>query len=161
MHRDLANRIHAVHKDLQTLIGVLVPDLAQALENQARRDVHMLDIPPVVATRFGKASQADRPSSLDGQDPPPELEELANAFILHFNDSTVEFKAGILVENKIPPVGAYLNLLKCIWLMKQMKECDEIVNPDSTSHWSSYVLYLEDVSDLLHGSYTYTRERDN
>ncbi|KAL0929666.1 uncharacterized protein CTRU02_215309 [Colletotrichum truncatum] len=141
VHQDLAKRIEAVHGDLHRLIGVLVPDLEQALDRQAHREVHTLNIPPVLKEGLQRAWM-NRPA----EDPEPTLQEMTDAFVLHYDKSTVHFiPVGILVEDKIPPLGQYISLLKCIWLKQHIRESQQLNQAiPGVSHWPSYVQELED-----------------
>lgn len=144
VHRDLAQRIQAVHGDLHRLMGVLVPDLEKELEQQARRELHTLEMPPVIKQGLQKAwmnRSADDPG-------PPGLQDMTDAFVTHFNKSTVNFSPlGILVENRIPPLELYVSLLKCIWIKERILESPQLrqITP-GVSHWPSFIQELEDVS---------------
>ncbi|TIC91276.1 hypothetical protein CH35J_011194 [Colletotrichum higginsianum] len=141
VHQDLAQRINAVHLDLHRLIGVLVPDLEQALAQQAHRELVQLEIPATVAEGFQHSWTAERPE--DGLD--PGLREMADAFVLHYHRSTVNFTAGILVENRIPELEQYVSLLKCVWVMQRIRESPELhQSTTGLSHWPSYIQELED-----------------
>lgn len=144
MHQDLAQRIAAVHLDLHRLMGVLVPDLGQALDQQAQRQVHLLGVPIDVAERFRVAALTDRPEY--ESDEGFELQDLSDAFILNYNRSTISFRGGLLVTDRIPPVDQYLNLLKCVWLFKKISNSPALLNAQEDSHWPSYTRQLEDAS---------------
>ncbi|TDZ19079.1 hypothetical protein Cob_v007997 [Colletotrichum orbiculare MAFF 240422] len=138
LRQDLVNQIQAVHVDLRRLIGVLVPDLEQALNQQAR-EPHSLEIPISVSNGLERAWR-DRPE----EDPSPSLQEMTDAFVIYFNKSTFSFAPmGILVENKIPPVRQFVNLLKCIWLKRRIKNTLQSQRLPDVSHWPSYVKELE------------------
>ncbi|KAF6831467.1 hypothetical protein CPLU01_06752 [Colletotrichum plurivorum] len=142
VHRDLAQRIQAVHGDLHRLMGVLVPDLEKELEQQARRELHTLDMPPMVKQGLQKAWMNRSTDDLG----PPSLQDMTDAFVTHFNKSTVTFSPlGILVENRIPPLEMYVNLLKCIWIKEQILESPQLrqITP-GVSHWPSFIQELED-----------------
>jgi hypothetical protein len=147
MHTDLANRIGSVHFDLRRLIGVLVPDLQHELDQQARREIRLLDVPTDIAEQFRLVALAERPEyDTDTAFP---IEELADAFVLHFNKSTKTFSSGMLVSQREPPLDAYLSLLKCIWVLKRIKASPSHHDTSPASHWPSYVRQLEDVSIAL------------
>ncbi|EFQ31978.1 hypothetical protein CGRA01v4_13160 [Colletotrichum graminicola] len=142
VHQDLAHRISAVHLDLHRLIGVLVPDLEHALAQQARREPIQLEIPQIVADGLQHAWAAERQQDGSGSS----LQEMADVFVLHYHKSTANFTAGILVENRIPDIEQYLSLLKCIWVMRHIRESPELRQSatGSLSHWPSYIQQLED-----------------
>ncbi|OLN96931.1 hypothetical protein CCHL11_07408 [Colletotrichum chlorophyti] len=141
VHQDLADRITAVHHDLHRVIGVLVPDLEQALAQQARREPVELAIPPIILEGFHGAWTNDRPEG----GPEPDLQEMADAFVIYYHKSTVNFNAGILVENRVPHLEQYVSLLKCVWLMRHIRESPQLSQAaTSLSHWPSYIQELED-----------------
>lgn len=143
MHQDLVHRIQAVHLDVRRLMGVLISDLEQTLAQQENRTLYILETPPHIAEGFRRAALKDRPEYQD--DTAFDLEEIADAFVLHYKESTVDFRAGILIENKTPPTNQYINLLKCVWLMRRIQESARLKEAHDDSHWPSYVRQLEDV----------------
>lgn len=144
MHEDLVDRITAVHYDVRRLIGVLTPDLEQALRQQAERRTFVLEIPIEISERFRIASVSERPEY--GSDEGYELQELSDAFVLNYNKSTVTFSSGRLVTDRIPSIEQYLNLLKCVWLFRRIKDAPPLQERNPDSHWPSYIRQLEDVS---------------
>jgi hypothetical protein len=145
-HQDLANRITAVHYDLHRLIGVLVPDLEQELKHQSERQVCPLDVPRDVANRFRVAALADRPEYAD--DSSFRLEDLSDAFVFNYQNSTKDFeRSGLTIADRTPPLDQYLSLMKCIWLFERMKNSVPTTSTESDSHWPSFVRQLKDVSD--------------
>ncbi|KAF7553918.1 hypothetical protein G7Z17_g3277 [Cylindrodendrum hubeiense] len=142
MHHDLVQRINAVHHDIYRIMGVLVPDLEQALNQQAQRHIILIDVPIDVAERFRFEALTERPEYRTDAD--FELEELSDAFILNFNKATVNFTSGMIVTERIPPTDQYVNLLKCVWLVKRIRESPPLQNAGQDSHWPSYVRQLED-----------------
>ncbi|KAM0218492.1 hypothetical protein ACHAQD_006875 [Fusarium lateritium] len=143
MHRDLADRITAAHHDIRRLMGVLIPDLDEALDQRIQRSVVLLEVPVDLDDRFRFAALTGHPEYRIEDD--FELSELSDAFILNFHKSTVNFESGMLVEDRIPTVDQYLNLLKCVWVFKRIQACPalRVANKD-TSHWPSYARQLED-----------------
>jgi hypothetical protein len=128
---------------LDRVAGVVIPDLALALDEQAQRPLYLLDVPEPIATRFRQAALSDRPEYND--DDEFSLQDLADAFVLNYDKSTVQFRGGFLVSDRIPPVDQYLNLLKCVWLHRRIKRSSALLNSSPDSHWPSYARELEDV----------------
>lgn len=118
--------------------------MEQALAQQEVRDIHMLDIPPRVSEAFRRAAMQEKLEYED--DMSLDLEEMADAFVLHYGNSTRDFVSGMLVENRVPRPEQYINLLKCVWLMQRIRESPKLKQPAPESHWPSYVKQLEDVS---------------
>ncbi|KAM0551916.1 hypothetical protein ACHAPJ_008255 [Fusarium lateritium] len=143
MHRDLADRITAAHHDIRRLMGVLIPDLDEALDQRDQRSVVMLGVPADLDDQFRFAALTGHPEYRIEED--FELNELSDAFILNFHKSTIDFEPGMLVEDRIPTVDQYVNLLKCVWIFRRIQTSPSLhtANKD-TSHWPSYVRQLED-----------------
>ncbi|WZH45191.1 uncharacterized protein QYS62_006233 [Fusarium acuminatum] len=143
MHRDLADRITAAHHDIRRLMGVLIPDLDEALDQRIQRSVVLLEVPVDLDDQFRFAALTGHPEYRIEDD--FELSELSDAFILNFHKSTVNFESGMLVEDRIPTMDQYLNLLKCVWIFKRIQACPALrVADKDTSHWPSYARQLED-----------------
>lgn len=146
IHEDLAGRMSAMHLDLRRFMGVLVPDMEQALAQQVQREYFQSEVPPDIEDGFQRAWVADRPNDAFE----PSLQEIADAFVIHYHKSTIEFTAGILVENRVPELGQYISLLKCVWLMRRIRGSTEFAQQGQTlSHWPSYIQELEDVSRVF------------
>ncbi|KAM0552751.1 hypothetical protein ACHAO7_004231 [Fusarium culmorum] len=143
MHKDLAERITNVHHDIRRLMGVLIPDLDEALDQRVQRSVVLLEVPVDLDDQFRFAALTGHPRYRVEDD--FELSELSDAFILNFHKSTINFQSGMLVEDRVPAVDQYLNLLKCVWIFKRMQASPTLrtANKD-TSHWPSYTRQLED-----------------
>ncbi|KAM5350607.1 hypothetical protein ACJ41O_007112 [Fusarium nematophilum] len=155
MHHDLAYRITAAHQDIRRLMGVLIPDLDEALNQQARRTTVLLDVPLDLAEQFRFAALTGHPEYRAEED--FELHELSDAFILNFNKSTNNFQAGMLVTDRIPPTEQFVNLLKCVWLFRRIQGSPALQNANKeTSHWPSYARQLED--DLSYECARFGRE---
>ena len=133
-----------MHIDVRRSMGIVVSDLDQELNQQAHRRVYLLDVPSDVAEKFRAASLTERPE-LDS-DEAFDLEDLSDAFIFNYNRSTQDFRGGMFVSDRIAPVDKYLNLLKCIWLLRKMKNAPQVLDTEPNSHWPSFVRQLEDVS---------------
>ena len=150
IHQDLAQRIGAVHEDvlqvqseLRSLIGVLVPDLKAALDQQDALQIRLLPVPPEAEQKLEGVFRL-HPAWQEDQHPP--LRDIADAFITSLDRSTKCFQPGLTVAQQMPPASQYFNLLKCLFLMKKMNISEELVNATPQSHWPSYVKELEEVS---------------
>ncbi|KAJ0306405.1 hypothetical protein COL5a_003604 [Colletotrichum fioriniae] len=115
--------------------------MEQALAQQVQREYFQSEVPPDIEDGFQRAWVADRPNDAFE----PSLQEIADAFVIHYHKSTIEFTAGILVENRVPELGQYISLLKCVWLMRRIRGSTEFAQQGQTlSHWPSYIQELED-----------------
>ncbi|KAI9781265.1 MAG: hypothetical protein M1839_006057 [Geoglossum umbratile] len=132
IHQDLASRIDAVHA------AVLGQEIVSQSENQRS---FTLAIPPELEAIIQQAAEVDHPELRDGNLFP--LSEGAEAFVIHFNNATVGFRAGLLVDGRTPSAEQYLNLLKCIWIMRKLQHTQELSNLGQQSHWPSYIKQLD------------------
>jgi hypothetical protein len=144
MHQDLAERITAVHEDVQRMMGVVIPNLDQELNQRGQRRSYLLEVPIDIAERLRMAALNDRPEY--NTDADFQLEELSDAFVLNFDKSTVHFKHGMTVNERMPPADQYISLLKCVWIFKRIQLLAQGQSMGDESHWPSFIYQLEDVS---------------
>lgn len=115
-----------------------MPDVQHGLDRMEAQTT-LLSVPVVIRDRLDHIYS-------ETTSKPPSLEELADAFVAHFHESTYSFRpVSRMARDKVPPDKAYLNLLKCIWLVEKLKESDEFRNEPEGSHWQSYLAELEKV----------------
>lgn len=139
-------RLDHIHTDIRQIMGVLIPDLNQELNELQMSQNHLLDVPRDIAENFKASYLDERPVQLGDQD--PTLDCLADVLVTHFQASTRSFRSGLLVEQRTPTPEQYVNLLKSIWLLRIVKESLPHQPSNSPSHWPSYIKRLEDVSNL-------------
>lgn len=141
MHADLQFSLQEVRRDVQKVLqlhGVVVPELQQGLERQEAQ-TSLLIVPTAIRDKldhiYSKTTKSDS-----------SLTDLADAFVTHFYESTYSFQpVSRIARDKVPPDKAYLNLMKCIWLIEKLKESEEFRNVPEESHWISYLAELEKV----------------
>ncbi|PGH13060.1 hypothetical protein AJ79_03897 [Helicocarpus griseus UAMH5409] len=142
VHQDLSHRMTRMHDDLRRLMGVVVPDFKEELEHQEAQQTCTLEIPPEFSLRFQKAAEKAYPELLSGSQLP--LAETANAFVLNFEKSTRNsntVRCGLFGRNTVT-MAAYINLLKCVWLMKHLEQY-QTADDFGPSHWPSYLRELK------------------
>ncbi|GKT54239.1 aspartate aminotransferase protein [Colletotrichum tofieldiae] len=142
IHEELAQRPSSTYLNFhhQHNIGVVISDLKQALIQKAYAKPIQLEMPQKIAEGFQREWKTYRLENKLGRS----LKEMADAFVLHYNNSTVGFSAGILIENRIPDLKQYVALLKCIWLMEHIRKSSELSQlATNLSHWPSYIRELE------------------
>lgn len=148
MHIDLRDQILQVHqgmldvrRDVQQVLelhGIVVPELQQGLDRQEAQ-APLLVVPVAIRDQIDRIY--NKTTTKD-----PSLADLADAFVAHFYESTCSFQpVSRIARDKVPPDKAYLNLMKCIWLIEKVKENEEFRNVPEGSHWTSYVAELEKV----------------
>ncbi|EPE33328.1 hypothetical protein GLAREA_06340 [Glarea lozoyensis ATCC 20868] len=146
IHRDLADRIDAVHRSILHLQGLLIPDVEQALYEQARSTgAIVLVVPLEIERKFQLSAERIHPEMrFPGQFP---LKAGADAFIAHFRESTRNFTAGNFLNERTPLPKQYLALLKCIWIIRSLLQSSRIREVPQDSQWPGYIRQLnEDVS---------------
>jgi len=142
IHKDLADRIDAVHRSILHLQGLLIPDVEQAILEQGHSVPITLTVPPEIETKFQTAAVKAHPEiRLHGGFP---LQAGADAFVSHFDQSTKGFTAGNFLKERVPEPKQYLELLKCIWLINGIKDSKDLQNQDKDSQWPGYVDQLNE-----------------
>ena len=143
IHRDLANRIDAVHQTLLQLKGLLIQDVEQALTEQERVIVVDLEIPAEIENKFQIAAERSHPNCrTTGMFP---LQAGADAFVQFFKESTNCFTPkGSFLNERTPPPLQYLALLKCVWIMRCLSACEELRTAPADSQWHGYVHQLKE-----------------
>ena len=142
IHKDLADRIDAVHQSVLHLQGLLIPDVKQAILETGHVLPIPLTVPPEIATRFQMAAEKMHPEiRLHGGFP---LQAGADAFVTHFDQSTTKFTAGNFLKERIPEPKQYLELLKCIWLLNGLQESNDLKTPHKDSQWPGYIDQLNE-----------------
>ena len=145
IHRDLADRIDAVHRSILHLHGLLIPDVEQAISEQGRAVPMPLIVPADIEKRFQSAAERSYPTVRTLGNFP--LQAGADAFVTHMDESTKKFSAGNFLNERTPPAKQYLSLLKCIWIMRRLQESYELRSAPDSSQWPGYIAQLnEDLS---------------
>lgn len=145
IHRDLADRIDAVHRSILHLHGLLIPDVEQAISEQGRAVPMPLIVPADIEKRFQSAAERSYPTVRTLGNFP--LQAGADAFVTHMDESTKKFSAGNFLNERTPPPKQYLSLLKCIWIMRRLQESYELRSAPDSSQWPGYIAQLnEDLS---------------
>lgn len=131
-----------MRNDLRSLIDALAPDLKTALDERDALRVPLLPVPPEIEQELEGVFRS-HPSCQDEKYPP--LCDIADAFLMSLDQSTKYFQPGSTVTEQTPPAGQYLNLMKCLFLVKKMEVAEELVNATPQSHWPSYFEELKEV----------------
>jgi hypothetical protein len=132
-----------VHEDLRRLIDRIDPGYRQASNIQAHQDTAFVEVPEDIDAKFELASSVGH-SELAANAWQPE--EAVDAFVVHFHRSTAIFGEGILLTERTPPAEQFLNLLKCVWIMRRLKASTHLQQARPYSHWPSYIKQLDQVS---------------
>ena len=100
-------------------------------------------LPENILNRFTIAFNVDRPVCFEERNDWP-LKEGFDALVFHFSKSTIEFNSRPELGQNIPEGPQYLNLLKCIWIMKKLKSSSYLAEAGTDSLWADYMRSLED-----------------
>ncbi|KAK4243833.1 hypothetical protein C7999DRAFT_35814 [Corynascus novoguineensis] len=138
---EVGDQVRGVRDDLRELIGILVPNLRDALDMDNHREIHSVEIPSDILTELD-AEFKSHPSFAAGRY--PSLRNMTDSFIMSFDQCTQNFAPGLTIEQKTPPVFEYISLLKCQFLMQRMRESSELANVVEGSHWPGYINALEE-----------------
>ncbi|KAJ9642888.1 hypothetical protein H2199_004409 [Coniosporium tulheliwenetii] len=152
VHNDLTEQIGALRRELR---GILVPNVDAAIAQQESQETSLLDIPPTFAAKFQEKASVGHPDFITSGKIP--LQDGADALLRLFHRSTLEFKPGRYLRDKEPSPLQYLNLLKCVWLMQELRSSSEFNNVDANSHWPGYIKQLDE--DLSKECQRFTSEQ--
>lgn len=137
----MGDQVRGVRDDLRELIGILVPNLRDALDMRDHREIHSVEIPSDILTELDVEFKSHPSFAAGGY---PSLRNMTDSFIMSFDQCTQHFAPGLTIEQKTPPVFEYISLLKCQFLMQRIRESSELANIAEGSHWPGYINALEE-----------------
>jgi len=144
-HGSLARRMMSMHNDVLRIgrdIGALLadkfPEVAKAIQMREEQSISTIEIPDLLSYKL------DSEFRCHGLPQAPDLQDMTDCFLVHFNRSTALLPYSPRDERTCPPVSQYLELLKCQVLMKNIKTSPEIEQPRRMSYWPGYVRALEE-----------------
>ncbi|KAL2140788.1 hypothetical protein VTI28DRAFT_3263 [Corynascus sepedonium] len=138
---EVGDQVRGVRDDLRELIGILVPNLRDALDMRDHREIHSVEIPSDILTELDVEFKSHPSFAAGGY---PSLRNMTDSFIMSFDQCTQHFAPGLTIEQKTPPVFEYISLLKCQFLMQRIRESSELANIAEGSHWPGYINALEE-----------------
>lgn len=141
MHGDMLVQFEKLQDIVRRVPGITV-DL---LNNNPHSPISFEDSSPGIAIPALAEQLFDAAyHSLDAPAGVPSLSDSADAFLTNFYASTYMFQPGQeLPLQRQPPNDQYVNLLKCVWLMRKIRSSEELANASSDSHWPSYINELD------------------
>jgi hypothetical protein len=137
---DLLSRISNKVDDIHNVVvkGKSVLEYGSKNRRKEEQQLHLFEIPADWDTIFHQQADIDKPEFEEETAFP--LAEGAEALVLHLTNSTRSFiPRETLAESRRPPVKQYINLLKCIWLLRKLWQHPELQDPRRDSHWPSYI----------------------
>lgn len=109
-----------------------------------------VDISNELAIRFETALGTNKPLTFTESREWP-VKEGFNALVFHFARSTVEFSSNRRLGQNVPDPRQYLNLLKSVWTMRQLRDSLCFKQTGSESLWADYMRELEaDIKGQFH-----------
>ena len=135
MHNDVLR----IGRDIGALLADKFPEVAQAIQMREEQSLCTIAIPDLLSYKL------DSEFKCHGLPQAPDLQDMTDCFLVHFNRSTALLPYASRGEGTCPPVSQYLELLKCQVLMKNIKASPEIEQPRKMSYWPGYVRALEEV----------------
>ncbi|KAL8953686.1 MAG: hypothetical protein Q9222_000470 [Ikaeria aurantiellina] len=146
IHRD----VQRVRGELEALRRIIIDGPDQA--NNSSNEVYLqsVQVSDNLTKRFVAASEVRKPPSFTTGSHWP-VKEGFNALVFHFAKSTVEFNSRHRLGQNIPDGPQYLNLLKAVWTMRQLKESSLFQATGHDSLWADYMRELEaDIKGQFH-----------
>ena len=100
-------------------------------------------IPEAMLRRFNDAFYTNCPACFEESDQWP-LKDGFDALVYHFSNSTVGFNSRPELGQNIPEPCQYLNLLKCAWILKHLRNSSNLRKAGADSLWTDYLGRLEE-----------------
>ncbi|KAL8717384.1 MAG: hypothetical protein Q9225_005365 [Loekoesia sp. 1 TL-2023] len=145
---EIRQELHHLRQDVAEIKGLLtardgfVPAASthDPLEGSTRGGFSG-QIPEAVAHRFEQALSDCPPASYIGTLNLP-LQAATDALVYHFSRSTIEYNPGLDLNQRVPKVPQYLNLLKSQWILEKLENSSEVKSQASYSLWNGYLQEL-------------------
>ena len=135
--------VQQLRRDVAYLTRIVTNGVGEAENASNPPFLDSVVLPDYILTRFTIAFNVDRPVCFEDNGDWP-LKEGFDALVFHFSKSTIEFNSRPGLGQNIPEAPQYLSLLKCIWIMKQLKSSSYFTNAGTDSLWADYMRGLED-----------------
>ena len=135
--------VQQLRRDVAHLTGIVTNGVSQTRNASNPPFLDSAALPDHILTRLTTAFNVNRPVCFEERSDWP-LKEGFDALVLHFSKSTIEFNSRPELGQNIPEGPQYLNLLKCIWIMEQLKSSSYFIDAGTDSLWADYMRGLED-----------------
>ncbi|KAL8928811.1 MAG: hypothetical protein Q9208_001589 [Pyrenodesmia sp. 3 TL-2023] len=138
---EIRRELQLLRSDVAELRGILTNGLPQPIDTSNDIYLQTVHVQVEVAFRFTAALGSNRPSTFDTSSAWP-VKEGFNALVFHFAKSTVEFNSYQRLGQSVPEGPQYLNLLKSVWIMRQLKASPSFQSTGHASLWADYMREL-------------------
>lgn len=129
--------------DIAVIRGIMTKGLVLPRDSATNLSyLQSVQVPQELASRFTAASDIKKPAAFTELYKWP-VKEGFNALVFHFAKSTVEFSSNRKFGQNVPDPPQYLNLLKSVWAMRQIKESPHFQSTGTDSLWADYMRELE------------------
>lgn len=139
---ELRRELQLLRSDVAQIRGILTNGLAPTSDSSNHQYLHAIDIPDDLTTRFTAAVAVKPPPTFKTPNDWP-VKEAFNALVFSFSKSTVEFNSRQRLGQNVPDGPQYLNLMKSVWVMRQVKASPGFQATGHDSLWADYMRELE------------------
>lgn len=135
--------VQQLRRDVAHLTGIVTNGINGTRKVSNPSYLDSVTLPELVLTRFTIAFNINRPICFEERSDWP-LKEGFDALVFHFSKSTIEFNSRPELGQVMPEGPQYLNLLKSLWIMEQLKASSHFSKAGADSLWADYMRGLED-----------------
>lgn len=147
---EIRRDLQLLRNDVAELRGIMTNGQVQPRDSTITSYLQSVHVPHELASRFTTALHTNKPSGFTEPYEWP-VKEGFNALVFHFAKSTVEFSSNRRLGQNVPDPPQYLNLLKSVWIMRQIKDSPHFRSTGTDSLWTDYMRELEmDIKTQLH-----------
>ncbi|KAL8661587.1 MAG: hypothetical protein Q9202_005473 [Teloschistes flavicans] len=147
---EIRRDLQLLRNDVAELRGIMTNGQLQPRDSTITSYLQSVHVPHELASRFTTALHTNKPSGFTEPYEWP-VKEGFNALVFHFAKSTVEFSSNRRLGQNVPDPPQYLNLLKSVWIMRQIKDSPHFRSTGTDSLWTDYMRELEmDIKTQLH-----------
>lgn len=129
---EIRRELQSLRSDIAELRGLLTNGIPQTTDTSDEIYLQAIHLQDEVAARSTAALACKRPSTVDTTNDWP-VKEGFNALVFHFAKSTVAFNSYQRLGQNVPDGRHYLDLLRSVWIMRQLKASASF---QSTGHGS-------------------------
>ncbi|KAL8715356.1 MAG: hypothetical protein Q9220_000689 [cf. Caloplaca sp. 1 TL-2023] len=139
---EIQRELRSVAVDVGIIKDIIVNGPNQPNDASNGMYLQSIHLPDNLQRRFVAALETRKPITLNTESHWP-VKEGFNALVFHFAKSTVEFNSRQRLGQNMPDGPQYLNLLKALWTMRQLKESPHFQSTGHDSLWADYMRELE------------------
>ncbi|KAL8735449.1 MAG: hypothetical protein Q9181_002830 [Wetmoreana brouardii] len=147
---EIRRELQLLRSDVAQIRGILTNGHTHSNDASNASYLESIHISDDLATRFTAALKTNRPPTFQNNGDWP-VKEGFNALVFHFAKSTVEFTSNQRLGQNVPDPPQFLNLLKSVWAMRQLRASSSFQSTGSESLWANYMRELEaDIKGQFH-----------